>query len=247
VILGAAASAIAGCGSGAEASAGVKTPGGLQAEKYVHEKCSSDHMESLDTNGDGKADIQRVLDGSGHELCRIVDLDHDGKADMYEFFDGSGAIRRREFCYDQSGTVNAIELYQGGKLAQREYDISGQHRIDTWDWFDVNAPADAKTGRPAHPTRRERDTRGNGKVDQWWSWEGDKITIAVDRTGDGKPDPDATIVLAGSAAAAAAANPDSVSAAADAGVSAATTATSSAPPVAAASQPSAIGSDGGPR
>ena len=218
----------AGCGGG-DASVAPKTPGGPQAETYVHEKCSSDHMESLDTNGDGKPDIQRVLDGSGHELCRVVDLDHDGKADMYEFFDASGAIRRREFCYDETGAVNAIELYQGGKLAERQYDISGQQRIDTWDWFDVNAPVDAKTGRPAHPTRRERDTRGNGRVDQWWSWHGDKITIAVDRTGDGKPDPDATIVLTGSAAAAAAANPDSTSAppASDAG-SASPSATSSA-------------------
>jgi len=247
-ILAVGGSAIAGCGGGAEASVAAKTPGGPQAEKYVHEKCASDHMESLDTNGDGKADIQRVLDGSGHELCRIVDLDHDGKPDMYEFFDGSGVIRRREFCYDESGAVNAIELYQGGKLAQREYDISGQRRIDTWDWFDVNAPVDAKTGRPAHPMRRERDTRGNGRVDQWWSWDGDKITIAVDRTGDGKPDPDATIVLAGPAAAAAAANPDAAnpdnrSAAPDAGAPAAATPTGSVP--AAASSSSSSGSNGG--
>lgn len=241
---------VAGCG-GADAGVATKTPGGAQAEKYVHEKCSSDHIESLDTNGDGKPDIQRVLDGSGHELCRIVDLDHDGRPDMYEFFDASGAVRRREFCYDESGAVNAIELYQGGKLAQREYDISGQHRIDTWDWFDVNAPIDAKTGRPAHPTRRERDTRGNGRVDQWWSWDGDKITIAVDRTGDGKPDPDATIVLTGPAAAAAAANPDSANeaGAADAGAAPSAAAspatTTSATSAATVATPSAGMADGG--
>ncbi len=213
-----AAGVLAACG-GADADVGIgpKVPGGATAEKYVHEKCASEHMESLDTNGDGKADIQRVLDGAGHELCRMVDLDHDGKPDMYEFFDASGAVRRRELCYDQTGAVNAIELYEGGKLAEREYDIGGQHRIDTWDWFDVNAPVDAKTGRPAHPVRRERDTRGNGKVDQWWSWDADKVTIAVDRTGDGKPDPDATIILGGASAAAATANPDGVGASADAG------------------------------
>jgi hypothetical protein len=227
------------CG-GAEANVGVKTPGGAAAEKYVHEKCSSEHMESLDTNGDGRADIQRVLDGAGHELCRLVDLDHDGKPDMYEFFDASGTVRRREFCYDETGVVNAIELYQGGKLTQREYDISGQHRIDTWDWFDVNAAVDAKTGRPAHPVRRERDTRGNGRVDQWWSWDADKVTIAVDRTGDGKPDPDATIVLGGASAAAATANPAGVGASADAGSANGSSASGSS-----ASGSSASGSDGG--
>ena len=41
--------------------------------------------------------------------------------------------------------------------------------------------------------RRERDTRGSGKVDQWWTWEGEKVTVAFDRNGDGQPDPSDTI------------------------------------------------------
>ena len=57
---------------------------------------------------------------------------------------------------------------------------------------------DPKTGRPAHPVRRERDTTGDGHIDQWWTWNGDKVTIAVDSSGDGKPDPESTIVLGGS-------------------------------------------------
>ena len=43
--------------------------------------------------------------------------------------------------------------------------------------------------------KRERATKGNGKIDQWWTWEGDHITIAVDKNGDGQPDPDATITV----------------------------------------------------
>jgi hypothetical protein len=132
-------------------------------------------------------------------VCRVVDLNHDGKPDLFEYFDANGAPRRREYCYDDSGVVNAIEYYEGGKLVRREYDTSGQHRIDTWDWFDPNAAPDPKTGRPKHPLRRERDTTGDGQVDQWWAWDGDKVTIAVDRTGDGKPDPETAIVLGGGA------------------------------------------------
>jgi hypothetical protein len=192
--------AAAGCG-------GTEKPGAASAGKVAakrsesmeHERCdiSGSNVEALDTNGDGKPDIRRVYDGSKHEICRVVDLNHDGKTDLYEYFDASGAIRRREFCYDDTGDVNAVERYQGGKLVEREYDTTGQHRIDTWDWFDLNAPVDGRTGRPAHPTRRERDVRGGGVIDQWWAWNGDAVTISTDKRGDGKPDPASTIVLGG--------------------------------------------------
>jgi hypothetical protein len=188
-----------GCG-GSDKVGGAKAPGAGVAESHAegltHEPCgeSVGHVESIDANGDGKPDI-RVVTDKGRERCRVVDLDHDGKPDLYEYFDSSGAIRRREFCYDETGAVNAVETYEGGKLVHREYDISGHHKIDTWDWFDPNAPVDPKTGRPAHPIRRERDTTGRGQIDQWWTWNGDRVTIAFDRTGDGRPDPATAVVL----------------------------------------------------
>jgi hypothetical protein len=187
------------CGGSDKASP--KSPETARAEALQHEDCSTSghRVDSIDTNGDGKPDITRIYDkGSGHEVCRISDLTHDGKPDMYEYFDDSGTVRRREFCYDDSGLVNAIEHYENGKLVRREFDASGQHHIDTWDWFDATVAPDPKTGRPAHPVRRERDTTGDGHIDQWWTWNGDKITIAVDSSGDGKPDPESTIVLSAS-------------------------------------------------
>jgi hypothetical protein len=197
------AAGVGACG-GSEKMSGVSAatlPAGSRSEALDHEACeeSGNRVEVVDTNNDGKPDIRRVFDGGGHEKCRVIDLNHDGRPDLYEYLDGAGAIRRREFCYDDTGVVNAIEFYEQGKLAKREYDTSGQHRIDTWDWFDTMAPLDAKTGRPAHPVRRERDTTGDGLVDQWWTWEGSKVTIANDRDGDGKPDPASVIVLNGGA------------------------------------------------
>jgi hypothetical protein len=174
-----------------------KLPAG--AEALEHESCeeSGNRVEVLDTNSDGKPDIRRVFDKSGHELCRVADLNHDGKPDLYEYFDSSGNVRRREFCYDDTGIVNAIEHYEGGRLAKREYDTSGQHRIDTWDYFDPGVPMDPKTGRPLHPSRRERDRSGRGHVDEWWTWQGDKVSIARDMNGDGRPDPASTLILGG--------------------------------------------------
>lgn len=179
-------------------TAGAKTAPS-RSEVIVHEPCdlTGGHVEALDTNGDGKPDIRRVYDGSKHEVCRVVDLNHNGKVDLFEYFDGDGSIRRREFCYDDTGAVNAIETYERGKLVHREYDTTGLHKLDTWDWFDPKAPIDAKTGRPTHPIRRERDVRGVGTIDQWWTWNGDKVSIATDRDGDGKPDPQTVTVLGG--------------------------------------------------
>ena len=57
------------------------------------------------------------------------------------------------------------------------------------------APVDPKTGRPAHPIRRERDTTGDGTVDQWWTWEGSKVSIASDRNGDGKVSPAEFLII----------------------------------------------------
>ena len=237
--------AASGCSGADKASgvAGAKVPSGSRSEAIEHEACDekSNRVEELDSNNDGKTDIKRVYDKkSGREVCRIVDLNHDGKPDLYEYFDDAGQPRRREYAYDETGSVNVIEYLEGGKLVRREYDTTGQHRIDTWDFFDPAKAPNAKTGRPM-PVRRERDTNGDGRVDQWWAWEGEKVTISFDKSGDGKPDPEATIVLndpdAGAAAAplvtptrsgdGGAPSPSSTSAAADAGASGSATNTGS--------------------
>jgi hypothetical protein len=181
-----------GCG---DATAPPKVAAATRANGLEHEPCTGDRLDTLDSNGDGKPEITRYFDKSAHEKCRWVDLNHDGKPDLFEYFDANGSVRRREFCYDDTGLVNAVEHYESGKMVRREFDINGTHRIDTWDWFDPNAPADPKTGRPAHPVHRERDTKGDGRIDQWWTWNGEQLTIAVDRDGDGKPDPEASLVF----------------------------------------------------
>ncbi len=185
----------AGCGGSDKTSGVAKStlPEGVHTESVEHEACdeSADHrVETLDTNNDGKADIKRLFDNkSGHEVCRITDLDHDGKPDLYEYYDPNGVLRRREAGYDGTGIVDVIEIYENGKLAKRELDTTGQHRVDTWDYYDT---ASGKI------TRRERDSTNDGRVDQWWTYDGDKVTIAMDKNGDGKPDPSDTVTIGGS-------------------------------------------------
>ena len=176
---------LAGCGS---SDLSVSTGGGgaqapVRSTAIQHEPCEGSNVDAVDVNGDGKADIRRVLAG-GKEMCRVTDLNRNGKPDLFQYFDASGTLRRREADYDESGVVDAIEYFEGGKLARVEYDTLAHHKIDTWDFYDT---ASGKL------VRRERDTRGSGKVDQWWTWEGEKVTVAFDRNGDGQPDPSDTI------------------------------------------------------
>lgn len=182
--------AFAGC-SGEEKTSGVaqaKLPTGTDVS-VKHEDCpeSGNRVEVLDSNNDGKPDIKRIFDKSaGRELCHIADINHDGKPELYEYYDQGGQIRRREFVYDDTGVVASVEIYEGGKLVRRELDTSGQHRIDTVDTYDPS------TGKR---TKRERDSNGDGKIDQWWSFGAERTEIAMDKNGDGQPDPEATIIL----------------------------------------------------
>src|SRR4051794_16401656 len=89
-----------GCGGSKEQEAKVPSADTLTIA-IGHEPCdvTSSSAEKIDTNGDGKPDIVRVMSG-GREVCRMVDLNHDDKPDSFVYFDGAGNIRRRESDFD---------------------------------------------------------------------------------------------------------------------------------------------------
>ena len=81
-----------------------------------------------------------------------------------------------------------IEVFENGKLAKRE---ARHHRPGTGRYLGLFRPHTGKI------TRRERDSTNDGRVDQWWTYDNDKVTIAMDKNGDRKPDPSDTVTIGG--------------------------------------------------
>jgi len=158
---------------------------------------TSSSAEKLDTNGDGKPDIARVMSG-GHEVCRMVDLNHDDRPDSFIYFDPNGMIRRRESDFDRDGRIDEIAYFSAGVIVRKDRETNLDGKLDTWDFYE---------GGKIH--HRMRDSDGDGKVDQWWTWANpDKIECAViasDHNNDGKPDPNDIIDVCAAAATPAAA------------------------------------------
>ena len=156
-------------------------------------------VEMLDTNSDGKPDIRRVFDKrTGREICRVVGPQPRRQA-------GPLRVLRRQrrtsaaasTATTTRGVVNAIEHYEGGRLAEARVRHRRASTRSTPGTTSTRAlPLDPKTGRPVHPSRRERDTKGDGRVDQWWTWDGDKVTIARrHERATASPIPASTVVL----------------------------------------------------
>src|SRR4051812_49916912 len=97
-------------------------------------------------------------------------------------------------------------------------------KLDTWDFY--------VAGKIHH---RMRDSDGDGKVDQWWTWANpDKLECAViasDHNNDGKPDPADVIDVCGGPAGSPGADAGAaVSASGDAGGAAVADAAGAPPP-----------------
>src|SRR5262245_34699951 len=95
---------IGACGGGAkEGTTKAPAPDSLPLT-IEHEACdvTASSAEKLDTNGDGKPDIVRVMAG-GRETCRMVDLNHDDRPDSFVYYDANGGVRRRESDFDRDG------------------------------------------------------------------------------------------------------------------------------------------------
>lgn len=170
------------CSKSVSQSASSPTQDGQAPVEIVHEACDVDAAGAVktDVNNDGRADIVRVMNGA-REVCRVLDLNFDGRVDNYLYFDEAGNLRRRESDFDRDGVIDEIGTYQSGRIVQKHRETNLDGKLDTWDTY-----ANERL------SQRLRDTNADGKVDQWWTFPDpsrpDCPVIAVDETGNGKPD-----------------------------------------------------------
>ena len=173
-----------GCNGAAGAGANSASNFTARDTQVAHEKCdvTSDTVEKIDANGDGKPDITIVREG-GREVCRAVDLNFDGVIDAYSYFESNGQLRRRENDYDKDGQIDEITTFKAGQIAEKDQSTALPQKLDTWDFFKAGVL-----------TRTERDSNGDGVIDQWWEYPKPGCPlIHADMNNDGRPDPGATI------------------------------------------------------
>lgn len=146
------------------------------------------NAQRLDVNNDGKPDLVRVPDAAGREACRVIDLNLDGAVDVFIYYDATGRERRRESDFDRDGRADEIVNMRDGIVFMKERETNYDDKLDTWDYYEG--------GRLA---RRERDSDGDGLIDQWWAFNDptdDRCAmVATDRNVDGKPDPETVLDL----------------------------------------------------
>jgi hypothetical protein len=156
-----------------------------------HEPCDGTSSDAVrvDVRGNGRPAIIHVMKG-GHEDCRIVDLNMDGAPDVFIYYDAQGRERRREQDFDRDGRADEITIFENGQVKLKMRETNFDNKIDTWDYYE--------NGRLV---KRERDSDGDGIVDQWWTFNNPSnpkcAVVAVDRNGDGKPDPESIVDLCG--------------------------------------------------
>lgn len=139
--------------------------------------------ESVDLNGDGKAEVTnywRARDGASRLLVKKdTDLNGDGKIDVRSSFDDAGLRVQEEMDGDFDGRTDWVDHYIAGKRSYSEVDTDWNGTFDLFKYYE--------SGKVR---RAERDTNGDGRVDFWeyLDEQGTVVKTGKDNDGDGKMD-----------------------------------------------------------
>jgi hypothetical protein len=148
--------------------------------RMEHEDCDlKAASEKVDANRDGHPEIVRV--GGGKPRCEAFDLNQDGALDLFAYYDPQGQVRRREMSYGRDARITEIRIYKGGIPVEVRQATALPGKADTWHVFANGVRA-----------RTERDTDGNGDIDEWWEYpdstKPDCPMMYRDTNNDGTPE-----------------------------------------------------------
>ena len=150
-------------------------------------------LVEIDLNNDGNVDVfnyyreraqaERLL------VRKEMDLNRDARIDIVSYYSDLGGLIREEMDGDFDGKVDWIDHYQ--ETTAEGFSESTTSRAMTEVDTDYDGQMDVfkyvENGRLA---RKERDTDGNGRVDQWevFDEQGTVTHVGRDTDGDGQMD-----------------------------------------------------------
>ncbi len=125
-----------------------------------------------------------------------------------EYDKATGRLTKIAYDADGNGVADTWAYMDGARLTRLEADENENGRIDRWEYYPTTAAAakvpperiERSTTDDGRVTRREffegtdmvrveEDTDGNGATDKWETYSNGVLSVlALDTTGDGKPD-----------------------------------------------------------
>lgn len=140
-------------------------------------------LQSIDINGDGRADVfNYVRERTGNSALVVrkeTDLNWDGRVDVRAWFDDSGALTREEMDGDFDQRVDWVDHYQAGVRVMSEVDSNFDGVLDLFKYYEGGVLK-----------RKERDTNNDGRIDMWeyFDPQGNVVKVGKDLDGDGVMD-----------------------------------------------------------
>ncbi|MEP7310575.1 MAG: hypothetical protein ABJA98_34155 [Acidobacteriota bacterium] len=131
-----------------------------------------------DTDGDGKVDTWRYMDGA--RVIRVeIDRDRDGRIDRWEHYDVNRNLAKIGISLAGDGVEDAwTYLGVDGHVDRIESSPLRDGKIERVEYFDRGVLS-----------RAEEDTDGDGRIDKWETYEATRLVmVAFDTTGRGIAD-----------------------------------------------------------
>lgn len=141
--------------------------------------------------------------------CRGRSIDPDAAARVAPEYDkATGRLTKLAYDANANGTPDSWAYMDGARLIRLEADENENGRIDRWEYYPAAAVGarvpperiERSTADDGRVTRKEffegtemvrveEDTDGNGVTDKWETYAAGTLRLlALDTTGDGKPD-----------------------------------------------------------
>jgi hypothetical protein len=161
------------------AACGRPAPGSSKKIEPTYNK-QTGRLELLryDSDGDGRFDTFSYMDGA--RILRIeIDRNEDGKIDRWEYYGADRRLEKVGFSRAQDGVEDAWSYFDAsGAIDRIEISTKRNRIVDRTEYYAKGVLV-----------RAEEDSDGDGRVDKWETYDGERLaSVAFDTGRRGTPD-----------------------------------------------------------